>query len=306
MADTKQEPDKLIGLDVGGTMIKGLLLSPQGEILAEETTPTNDDGTSGWRDRAKGVVTKLSQVHAACRIGVASPGLASPDNHCITSLPNRLPGIEQLNWQQWLGAPYPVPVFNDAQAALLAEVWRGAARSARSVILLTLGTGVGGAAMVDGHVLRGWLGRAGHLGHISLNPDGPLDIVGTPGSLEDAIGEHNVVKRTNGRFKSTRDLVRAFEQGSPEAADAWLASVHALAAALTGFINILDPEVIVIGGGIADAGPSLFDPLNKCLDRFEWRPGGARVRIVKAELGKHAGAIGAAHGALLRARAEDH
>src|SRR6267142_2235850 len=214
MADTRQQPDKLIGLDVGGTMIKGLLLSPKGEILAEETIPTNDDGTPGWRDRVKSVVKKLSQAHVTCRIGVAAPGLASPDNHCITSLPNRLPGIEQLNWQEWLGAPCPVPVFNDAQAALLAEVWRGAARSVRNVILLTLGTGVGGAAMVDGHILRGRLGRAGHLGHISLNPDGPLDIVGTPGSLEDAIGEHNVVKRTDGRFQTTRHLVQAYEQGS--------------------------------------------------------------------------------------------
>jgi glucokinase len=185
---------------------------------------------------------------------------------------------------------------------LLAEVWRGAARSVRNVILLTLGTGVGGAAMVDGHILRGRLGRAGHLGHVSLNPDGPADIVGTPGSLEDAIGEHNVIQRTHGRFQSTRDLVQAYEQGSKEAADAWLASVHALAAAITGFINVLDPEVIVIGGGIAEAGPSLFDPLNQSLDRFEWRPGGARARIVRAELGKHAGAIGAAHGALLHAK----
>jgi glucokinase len=170
------------------------------------------------------------------------------------------------------------------------------------VILLTLGTGGGGAAMVDGRVLRGHLGRAGHLGHVSLDPYGPLDIVGTPGSLEDAIGEHNVAKRAGGRFQSTRELVKAVEQGSSEAADIWLKSVRALAAALTGFINVLDPQLVVIGGGIADADHSLFDPLNKFLNQFEWRPGGARVRIVKAALGKHAGAIGAAYGALLAHR----
>jgi glucokinase len=299
MADVNP-PDALVGLDVGGTMIKGLLLTSAGEILAEETTPTGDDGTTAWRDRAKTVVNSLlKRCLGTSGIGIAAPGLASPDNRCITSLPNRLPGLEQLNWQQWLGATRPVPVFNDAQAALLAEVWRGAAQNVQNVILLTLGTGVGGAAMVDGRVLRGRLGRAGHLGHVSLDPYGPLDIVGTPGSREDAIGEHNVVKRADGRFQSTRDLVKAVEQGSSEAGDIWLKSVRALAAALTGFINVLDPELVVIGGGIADADHSLFDPLQKFLDQFEWRPGGARVRIVKAALGKHAGAIGAAYGALL-------
>lgn len=291
-------PDRLLGLDVGGTMIKGLLLTRHGDIIAEETTPTDDDGTTAWRDRARNIVNKLmGRCSDRCAIGVAAPGLASPENHCITCLPNRLPGLEQLNWQQWLAASLPVPVFNDAQAALLAEIWRGAARSAANVILLTLGTGVGGAVMVDGHILRGRLGRAGHLGHISLDPDGALDIVNTPGSLEDAIGEHNVAMRTRGKFRTTRELVKAFEEGSPEARDAWLASVHALAAAITGFINLFDPELIVIGGGIADAGDSLFEPLNKDLDRFEWRPGGARARIVKATLGKHAGAVGAAYGA---------
>jgi|ERR1041385_2020076 glucokinase len=299
MADN-HKPKTLLGLDVGGTMIKALVLTREGEILSEETTPTNDDGTTGWRDRAKAMVQKLlSGSSREISIGVAAPGLASPDSRCITSLPNRLPGLEFMNWQEWLEFSRPVPVFNDAQAALLAEVWKGAARGASNVVLLTLGTGVGGAAIVDGRILRGHLGRAGHLGHVSLDPGGPLDIVNTPGSLEDAVGEHNVVKRTNGQFKSTRELVRAFEQGSKSAANVWLDSVGKLAAAITGFINVLDPEVLVIGGGIADANDSLFTPLRAALDRFEWRPSGSPVRIVKAALGRHAGAIGAAYGALL-------
>jgi glucokinase len=225
--------------------------------------------------------------------------LASRDGLCITSLPNRLPGLENLNWQHWLELPAPIPVFNDAQAALLAEVWRGAAKGVSNVILITLGTGVGGAAMVDGLVLRGHTGRAGHLGHVSLDPEGTPDIVNTPGSLEDAIGEHNLGARTNGQFKSTRELVEAFRQGSAGAAKIWLRSVRALAAAIAGFINVLDPEVIVIGGGIADADDALFGPLQTALERFEWRPGGARARVVKAILGRKAGAIGAAYGALL-------
>lgn len=293
-------PTALVGLDVGGTMIKGLALAPEGEILSEETIPTGDDGTRGWLDRAKTVVRTLSSRYPGeSYVGVAAPGLASRDGSCIVSLPNRLSGLENLRWQEWLELAAPVPVFNDAQAALLAEVWSGSAKGASNVILLTLGTGVGGAAMVDGHILRGHIGRAGHLGHVSLDPEAPLDIVNTPGSLEDAIGEHNVAERSNGRFNSTRELVREFQKGSVAAAEIWLASVKALGAALAGFINVLDPEVIVIGGGIADADEALFGPLQSALDRFEWRPGGARARLVKAALGRNAGAIGAAYGAML-------
>ena len=167
-------------------------------------------------------------------------------------------------------------------------------------MLLTLGTGVGGAIMVDGRILRGHLGRAGHLGHVSLDPEGGPDVVNTPGSLEDAIGEHNVKQRSSGRFNSTRELVAAVRDGSAEAAEVWLRSVRALAAAIAGFINVLDPEAVVIGGGIADADESLFQPLQAVLDQFEWRPGGARVRLVKAALGRNAGAVGAAYGAMNR------
>src|SRR5206468_2409626 len=142
--------------------------------------------------------------------------------------------VQGVEWASPLKRGQPVPVINDANAALLGEVWVGAAKGCRNVILLTLGTGVGGAAMVDGHLLRGHLGRAGHLGHVSLDPGGALDIVNTPGSLEDAIGESTLAKRSGGRFKSTRELVEAFQKGSSEAAAIWLKSVRALAAAITG------------------------------------------------------------------------
>src|SRR5208282_3807408 len=122
-------------------------------------------------------------------IGLAAPGLAAPDQRLIRCMPGRLPGLERLVWRKVLKAAGPVPVLNDAQAALLGEVWRGAARGARNACLLTLGTGVGGAALVDGRLLRGHIGRAGHLGHASLDPAGPPDVARTPGSLENAIGE---------------------------------------------------------------------------------------------------------------------
>src|ERR1051325_8359019 len=293
------ERSAFIGLDVGGTAIKALVFGPEGEKLVEETATTGDDGTKAWLEHARTVVRS---VLAACpaggaAVGGAPPGLPARDGRSIASMPGRLAGLEGLNWQQWLGLDKPVPVFNDAQGALLGEGWVGAAKVAADLVLLTLGTGVGGAGMVDGRVLRGHLGRAGHLGHVSLNPEGAPDIVNTPGSLEDAIGEHNLPLRSEGRFTSTRELVAAFREGSAGAAEVCLRSVRSLAAAVAGFINVLDPEVIVIGGGVAEAEDALFGPLLAALDEFEWRPGGARVRVVKAALGRNAGAAGAAYGA---------
>jgi glucokinase len=295
-------PAALIGLDVGGTGLKALAFTSDGKQLAEAAIPTDDDGTKAWLDRARELVLRIrNEVAGDSVVSVAAPGLPAADGRSIAHMPGRLDGLETLDWQQWLGVAQPVRVFNDAHAALLGEAWLGAARGASNVVLLTLGTGVGGAIMADGRVLRGNLGRAGHLGHISLNPDGPLDIVNTPGSLEDAIGEHNVITRTQGRFRSTRDLVAAVRAGSAEAAGYWQASLHALGAGLAGLINVLDPEVIILGGGIADADDALFTPLAAELDRFEWRPGGSRVRLVKAQLGHNAGATGAAYGAKLAA-----
>lgn len=284
--------ERLIGLDLGGTRIKAVLCSGAGDVLAEEEHPTGEG--PAWRENVRAVAARMLRRAPGARVGLAAPGLPARDGLAIAHMPGRLPGLEGARFQELCGASFPVPVLNDAQAALLGETWLGAARDAANALLLTLGTGVGGAAVVDGRLLRGHLGRAGHLGHVSLDPAGAPDIVGTPGSLEEAIGDYSVGARTRGRFADTRALIAAHLAGDAEAGRVWLDSVRALAAALAGLINVLDPEVIVIGGGIAQAGPALFDPLARDLDRFEWRPGGARVRIVRAALGDRAGALGAA------------
>ena len=105
-------------------------------------------------------------------------------------------------------------------------------------------------------------------------------------------------KRSKGRFSSTRALVAASRRGDVEAKRVWRESLQALAAAVASLVNILDPETVIIGGGIVQAGPALFRPLKQCLDKFEWRPGGARARIVPAQLGGRAGAFGAAWNAI--------
>jgi len=286
-----------IGVDLGGTNIKIVVVSEDGTVLDFLTCDTADSEGS-W---AQTIKTNLHQIqsrrgHAPCHIGLAAPGLAARDGRSIAYMQGRLAGLQGFMWEEFLQSS--VVVLNDAHAALLGEVWQGAAKGYRNVILLTLGTGVGGAVLIDGHLMKGQIGRAGHLGHTSINSDGTPDIVNTPGSLEQMIGNYNLSERSGGRFTSTRKLVEAHLAGDSEATTIWLRSIHHLAAALTSFINAFDPEVVIIGGGIAQAGSALFEPVRQCLDRFEWRPMGHEVPIIAAALGEKAGAIGAAYHAL--------
>ena len=302
-------PPYAIGIDLGGSSVKSIAVLPDGEVLQRATVEFVDNARMDWAARIreiagglqKQVTSKSPELRGLPVIGLSAPGLAARDARSIAHMPGRLQGLERLDWTNHLSSPTPVPVLNDAQAALLGEAWLGAAKPFTNVILLTLGTGVGGAAIVDGRLLRGHIGRAGHLGHLSLDPDGEPDCTGTPGSIEVAIGNYTIEQRTNGRFKTTHDLVAAHCRGDTSATEIWLKSVQALAAAITSHINILDPEAVIIGGGISRAGDALFRPLNNYLDVMEWRPGGSRAKIIPAQLGELAGAFGAARNAMLSA-----
>jgi glucokinase len=289
-----------LGIDLGGSSIKTVLVTPDGQTLARNQVEFDAAQQMDWAERIRDLTrqTQLERREKAAWIGISAPGLAARDARSIAYMPGRLRGLEGLNWATLLGAARPVPVLNDAHAALVGEGWLGAAKGLTNVLLLTLGTGVGGAAMVDGKLLRGHLGRAGHLGHICLDPQGPGDICGTPGSLELVMGNCTIEGRSAGRFRSTHDLVAAHLAGDPEASRIWLLSVRGLACAVASFINILDPEAVIIGGGIARSGSALFEPLERFLDEVEWRPGGARVKVLPAQLGELAGAYGAAVTAL--------
>jgi glucokinase len=285
--------DLAIGLDLGGTQIKAVVVNASGEVLRREARPTGGETAPGqpWAHEMRALVQELGP---ALPVGISAPGLAADDRRSIAFLPQRLPGLEGLDWTVWLGRDRLVPVTNDAHSSLLGEAWIGAARGLSNVALLTLGTGVGGAAICDGRLLRGHIGRAGHLGHICLDIHGAPSICRTPGAIEDWIGNHNIRERTAGRFETTHALVAAFRAGDPAARDAWLKSIRALACALVSAINVLDPEAVLLGGGIAQAGDALFQPLATELDAIEWRPGGHAVKLLPAALGEWAGAIGAA------------
>lgn len=303
-----------IGIDLGGTNIKTVAVTTAGEPLAQGVDPTSAGpaaadptasdsaagGPAAWAEHIRGQIARIEAEtgSAAGWVGLAAPGLAAPDGRSILWMQGRLDLVQGLDWTRCLDWPRTIPVLNDAHAALLGEAWCGAARRYRDVMMLTLGTGVGGGVLVDGRLLQGHIGRAGHLGHISLNPFGAPDIVGTPGSLEDAVGDCTIAQRARRRFDSTTALVEAHRDGDEFATEVWLRSIRNLAAGLASLINVVDPEVIILGGGIIKAGDELFCPLQQCLDEYEWRPTGESVKLLPAALGEFAGAYGAAYHAL--------
>lgn len=285
-----------IGIDIGGTLTKIVVLDADGRVEHRDRIPTDDSAASRLpEDVGRAVSLIESRLGRAAAIGIACPGLVRAEGDAVYWMKGRLDVLEGLDWTQALDRREPVRVINDAQAALAGERALGAARGCRDVVMLTIGTGVGGAIMCDGRLLSGSIGRAGHLGHISVQALGDKDIVNTPGSLEDAIGNCTIERRTRGRFTSTADLVAAHLAGDPEATRTWHTSVRLLAAGVASIVNAVDPARVILGGGIAThAGDALLAPLRHWMDEYEWRPRGPGVEIVVAELGDDAGAIGAA------------
>src|SRR5690349_12419215 len=161
----------VLGIDIGVTQVKWVRVTCDGRMLDHGTFDTQADSPQ-WPELIRTFVDETERKHGEAEaVGIAAPGLAAPDSSCIAWMQGRLDAVQGLNWTTYLGRREPVAVLNDAQAALLGEAWVGAAEGSKNVMLLTLGTGVGGALMVDGRLLRGHIGRAGHLGHICLDPD---------------------------------------------------------------------------------------------------------------------------------------
>jgi glucokinase len=285
-----------IGIDIGGTFTKFVVLDGSGAVVRRTRTGTDDSAAGRLPDDVRDEVARIeADLGPIASIGVACPGLVRPEGDAVYWMKGRLGVLEGLDWSRALGRSEPVRVINDAQAALAGECAVGAARGCRDVVMLTIGTGVGGAIMCGGRVLTGSIGRAGHLGHMSVQAHGAKDIVNTPGSLEDAIGNCTIAMRTDGRFTSTAGLVAAHLAGDADASRVWMTSVRLLAAGIASIVNAVDPARVILGGGIAThAGTALLEPLGHWMDEYEWRPRGTGVEIVVAALGDEAGAIGAA------------
>jgi glucokinase len=283
-----------IGIDLGGTRIKGVATDAKGNILHKLYIPTNDGEDAIWKNAVAETVNELlKKINSSNSVvGISAPGLPDDDNTSIAYMPGRMQGLENFLWREFL--QQPTYVLNDAVAALLAEATSGAAKNKKNVVMLTLGTGVGGAILIDGKPYQGSFNKAGHFGHMVIDDEGDCDVTGMPGSLEECIGNCTIEKRSEGKYVSTQDMLTAYNNGDAFAKEIWLRSVKQLAIGLASITNILSPEMIVLGGGIAECGKTLFDPLSEYMAEYEWRAGGNKVEIVKAVYSDLAGAVGAA------------
>lgn len=289
-----------IGIDLGGTRIKAVLMDTDGNLLEKLYMPTNDGDDKVWKQTIKEVVDKLSAItnNNHLVVGMSAPGLPDEANKAIAFMPGRLQGLEQFTWSDFL--EHPTYILNDGVAALIAEAKSGAAKNKKHVAMLTIGTGVGGAILINGVPYLGAFNKAGHIGHMVIDHEGEADVTGMPGSLEECIGNCTISKRTNGKYFATHDLLQAVNKGDAFAVEVWLKSVRQLAMGIASLTNILSPEVIVLGGGITEANDDLFVPLKKYMQQYEWRANSNGVEIVKAMHGDLAGAIGAAFFAVTR------
>lgn len=285
-----------IGIDLGGTNVKGVLLDENGEIITQHYIATYDDGEGKWKENIMEMVLFLKQ---ACNddvelIGLSCPGLVNESSTCITHMPGRLHGLENFVWEDFFGVK--TFVINDAHAAIMAESRLGVLQDYKNAVLLTLGTGVGGAILINGQLYQGLNQMAGHFGHTTINADdSERSILGMPGSLEYSLGNFSVQQRSVGRFATTHALVDAYLHNDTLATWLWLDTVRKLALAIASVANALSPEAVVLAGGITKAGDALFNPLRDLIDTYEFRPYNNKKTIIKqAKFTDLSGAIGAA------------
>ena len=290
-----------LGIDVGGTKIKTVVMDAEGAVLEQNEMSTEDsiDNPEIWKTRIIDLInTKTAELvngdKSILLCGLSAPGLADSANNKIIHMPGRLNGLENFDWSHELGRK--IIFINDGHSSCIAEYeafYRG--KEVKNMLMLTLGTGVGGGIIINGEIYQGEIQRAGHFGHTLVDHDGRPTITNMVGSLEYAVGDFSVAERTHKRYTSVKDLVAAYEHGDTLATFWWLSSVHKLAAALASLTNSFSPEVIVLGGGIsAGAGEALLKPVKEFMAMYEWQPGGYQVTINQAQFGGYAGAIGAA------------
>ncbi len=290
-----------LGIDIGGTHIKMVVMDEAGLVLEQQELLTEDSASQPalWKPKIVHLIHEKTAQWAHGETGklccgISAPGLADGRNRQILHMPGRLAGIEGLDWSAMMDRE--IYVLNDAHAACLAE-YQGhfQSQNIKNMLMLTLGTGVGGGVIINGELYQGAMQRAGHFGHTTVDHMGSPTMTNMVGSLEYAVGNFSVRERTHGRFDSVRELVAAYESGDSLATYWWLSSVQKLATALASLANAFSPEIIVLGGGItAGAGNSLFKPLRDFLSLYDWSPDGYPLDVRAAQYQGFAGAIGAA------------
>ena len=312
MSSSKPSPAVgTVGLDIGGTKVLGVLLDAHGRVVREERRLSPHAGVDSLVVTAAAIVDELAPPGVP--VGVGAAGLVNHDGHVLYS-PN-LPTIVDVPLREALFAAtnHPLVVDNDANVAARGEVAYGAARNAQHALLVTLGTGIGGGMLLNGELYRGADGFGAEIGHITVERGGPLCACGEYGHWE-AIASGTASGRIAAKLVASGrgaailaaaggavdEIAGVHVEEAARAGDAdavELLGVYAdnVALGLASLANVLDPELIVIAGGLVEMGPLLFDPLQasflKHIEGAAYRP---NIPIVPAELGERAGAVGAA------------
>ena len=304
-----------IGLDIGGTNINGGVIDGNGAILARGHRDTPAHDASAIVEEAANLIRELSVGHKIDAVGVACAAYINRSGSLVFFSPNLAWRDEPLKERLRSAVDLPVMIENDANAAAWGEFRFGAAVEVNDVVMLTVGTGLGGGVVVDGVLMRGAFGVAAELGHMRVVPDGLRCGCGNRGCWEQYASGSALVREArelvaSGTPHAARlselcagdpaalsgpDVTRAAAEGDPAAVElladlgTWIGEGAASVAA------ILDPELIVLGGGVSDAGALLLDPAHAAFRRQltgrGYRP---EARFALARLGNDAGMIGAA------------
>lgn len=301
--------DTFIAVDIGGTQIR-VAVYPKGDYrpLKQKRIPTQGKDSSPL-ERLSGLIAELWPANDhVCAIGVAAPGPINPQLGIIYAAPN-IPGWEALPLAQILSERFQVPVRlgNDANLAALGE-WRyGAGQGHHYLLYMTISTGIGGGVICDDRLLLGTHGLAAELGHVTVLPDGPLCSCGQRGHLESvasgtAIGRYVSEQLAQGvpsslaesRSPTGRDISMAAEQGDPLAKAALGRAGTFIGYALSDYLHIFNPSIIILGGGVSRSGPFLLEPLRMAIAEHVISPEYLHgLVITTASLGDDAGLMGA-------------
>jgi len=313
----------VIGIDLGGTKISTALVDTAGTIIAHDYRETH--ATEGQKaviermlDAARRVMVRAgvnqAQVAAA---GIGAPGPLDVEAGVVVAPPN-LPGWDRVPLRRLIESRLGITTFleNDANAAALGEYRFGAGRGVEHMIYVTASTGIGGGLILNGRLYHGASGMAGEIGHITIMPYGPLCGCGNRGCLE-ALASGTAIARQAGERvargaptliadlaggdpeRVTAKLVaKAASQGDVEAQEILAEAMRYLGIGMANLVNLFNPQLIVIGGGLTNIGEMLFGPVQRAIDRRALPTLAQAVRVVRAELGDNAGVLGAAAVAL--------
>jgi glucokinase len=305
-----------LGVDIGGTKVLGGVVDPDGTVLAQARRETPADDPARTLDRIVEVIAELTGVYDVDAIGVGAAGWIDAKRATVLFAPNLAWRNEPLRDEIARHVSVPVVVENDANVAAWAEFQYGAAADATdSMVMLTVGTGIGGALVLGGELIRGAHGIAGELGHVTAVPDGYPCGCGKRGCLEQYASGNALVRFAREIAKWTPDraaTMLALAGGDPDAINGPmvtsaarsgdLAAIEAftqvgtwLGSGLADLVQIIDPQVLVVGGGVIDAGDLLLAPARAAYLEALAQRGRLPVGEVRgALLGNTAGVVGAA------------